>query len=404
MSIVDQFKRSESEWERTVRGSTGRTALDQITVSVTPSMTGTEAYWTALSGDATTPFTSPAWARSWYDARAGRAPSQPVIVVGTDGDRIPLFLMALARERVGPISVLRWPGDTHAAYHTGLFSPRCRELVHRGAGQAFWQKVKQALPDDDVLVGFGLPDFELDGYNPLALLPHIRGTCHSFRTALQGTWEDFYTAKCSAKLQRNDRRCLRRLQEQGPLEFVVAETADDRLFFMRTLLAQKGAHLRELGTHDFTADPGVSQFYEDLAVTPHWSNGDELYLGGLASRGTLLAVNLGVIHKDCFHGLILSRTQGEVRRFGPGRLLLMRTIEHLMALGMTQLDFGMGEDSFKSVWADRMVERRDVIWPLTTRGRVAAAAVKASLLAKPTIKSIPVLRNLASRSLRTLSC
>ena len=307
--------------------------------------------WMQLEKDTDVPSATYAWAEAWI-ATAARARNQKaVILLGREPDGRPAFLLPFVRERRGPFTVLVWPGGTHCAYNAGLFSRSCRERVAQDGAQALWSSAFACLPDVDAIAAYGLPVLEEELDNPLTALPSIDAGCSSHRFGLDDDWETLYHAKCSARLRRNDRRCERRLLELGTARIEVAASPQARAALADTALAQKSNQLAAYGAPDFTQDPGTEAFYRRLSLSPHWREGTDLIVASLDIDERPVAVNLGLVSGDTFHGLIQSMETGGVARFSPGRQLLRSVAEHLCHRGVQWFDLGAGASPDKQVWA-----------------------------------------------------
>ena len=67
-------------------------------------------------------------------------------------------------------------------------------------------------------------------------------------------------------------------------------------------------------------------------------------------------------------------------------MLLRRSMEHLCHHGVNVIDFGVGEDRYKTHWYDQIVDREDVLGWFTLKGWAFISALKVFLKAKPSIK------------------
>ncbi len=362
------------------------------------------AEWKQLEASAAVPFASYAWARAWYRSRQYDRDARPLIVLGRAVNGDPMFLLPLVRERRGPFTVLAWPGGKHAAYHGGLFSPECRALVTPQNARQFWDRVRAVLPPSDALAAYGLPAFEIERGNPLGYLPLFNSGCTAYRTALSPDWPTLYSARASAKMRSNDRRCERRLAEHGAVRFHVAQTQAERRRLLDSLIAQKSARFAQLGVPNFFEDPSILGFYQRLADCDDWQGAQSLYLSALELDDVPIAVNLGITQGTCFYGMVLSMAIGEAERFGPGRILLRRSMEHLCGEGFTHYDFGVGEDSYKHLWCEEAIERPDVLVAFNPKGWAFILGLKLLLKTKAGIKQSPLLWRLASRYRRYLGC
>ncbi len=362
------------------------------------------ADWKALQSTAQTPFCDFAWVKSWYEASRGQTNRSPVIAVGYEASGAPLFILPLSVERRGPFRVMVWPGGTHSSYHSGLFSKRCRELVTKANGKKFWSLVFAALPRVDAFAGYGLPQFEVEAGNPLQWLPLFSSGCNAYRLELNDDWDVIYNAATNAKARSNDRRCERRLSEMGGLRFRIAVSRDERLDLLNVLIAQKSARLNEQGIPNIFEEAFIRDFYKSLVSGNDWGADRSVFLSALELGGRVIAVNLGLIQGQTFHGMVLSMDGGQLEKFGPGRMLIRRSLEHLSRNGIVEIDFGAGEDAYKANWCSEIVQRHDVLAPRTLRGFFFVMGFKTYLRTKTRIKQSPALWSFFSRYRRYLGC
>ncbi len=87
---------------------------------------------------------------------------------------------------------------------------------------------------------------------------------------------------------------------------------------------------------------------------------------------------------------------GGIERFGPGRILMRRSMEHLCRQGIKEFDFGVGEDPCKTHWCEQTVDRYDVLVWFSLKGWAFNSALKLFLTTKAMIKQSPVLFRLFS--------
>jgi len=360
--------------------------------------------WRALEADEPLPFGDYAWAKSWYESIEGQDAGKPVIVIGRGPFGEPCFILPFVLERRGPFRVLLWPGGTHSGYQHGLFSKACRTHIEAIGAKTFWAQVLAELPAADAVAAYGVPETDVADDHPLTHLPRFGCGCAGHRFALSADWTSLYEAKCNAKLRRNDRRCERRLEELADISFRVARSAQEKRDLVDVMLGQKSEQLREMGAPDFTSAPGIAGFYHGLASSDERGEGSDLFIAALELDGQPVAVNLALIKNGGAHGMILSMTSGEAEKFGPGRLLLRRSLEHFCSIGLKSMDLGAGDDPYKLHWADETIGRCDVIVPLNTRGRLFALGLRTLFAAKARIKTSPILWRLFSRYRRYLFC
>lgn len=343
--------------------------------------------WSFLERFATDPFSNYAWVKAWYDAHENAPNCSPVIILGTDKNHRPLFLLPLFLQKSGPFNVLLRPGRTHSACSSGLFSQSCRQMINAGNGRQFWKSVFSAVPRADAIYIDGVRDAEIAQNNPLGYLPHINSDNPSFEMLLTGDWERFCKSKLNRKARSNLRRCEKRLSELGELRFRIVETKEDRLAYLHVLLAQKAEQFRAHRTINPYETQNIISFYQKLVSSEINGGAQSPLITTLVLDDKPVAVILGMTQETEFHGLIMSMTVGPLARFSPGRLLLHRTLRHLSETGIRKIDFGVGGASYKEEWIDREIIRHHVLAALSIKGRLLVFGIRWMAAFKALIKS-----------------
>jgi len=342
--------------------------------------------WRYLESCACDPFSSYVWVKAWYDAHKDTPDCSPVIILGTNKNQKPLFLLPLFRKKSGPFNILVRPGRTHSACSSGLFSQSCRQMINSRNGEKFWKSVFSQVPRADAVAIDGVREADIKHQNPLRYLPHSNTDNPSFEMLLTGDWEKFYQSKMTRKARSNIRRCEKRLSELGKLRFKTADTKEDRLAFLRVLLAQKAEQFTMRGIVNPYTRPGITSFYENLVAGAENSHGQPLLLTTLVLDEKPLAVIFGMIQATEYHGLIMSMQEGPLTRYSPGRLLLHRTLQHLSRIGIRKIDFGVGKAGYKEEWVDAEIIRHQVLAPLGHKGRFLVIGIKLASAIKALIK------------------
>jgi len=343
--------------------------------------------WKWLESFATDPFSNYAWVNAWYEAHKHAQNCAPAIILGTDQDQKPLFLLPLFWQKIGPFNVLLRPGRTHSAYFSGLFSPRCREMINAGNAGQFWKLVLAVVPWADVLAIDGVPEEEITQNNPLGFLPLLVSKNPSYEMQLGPDWEKFYKEKVSSQTRRNNRRCEKRLCEHGELRFSVVENQDERLALLRVLLAQKAEQFKQRGIVNPYEMETIALFYQTLVQSENGPDAQTIIINAIFLDDIPLAANLGMILKGRYHGLIMSMTTGTFERFSPGRILLFATLQYLSGKGIRKLDFGVGQAVYKKSLMDTRINRYHVLAPLSVKGRLFAYVLGRAAALKALIKS-----------------
>jgi len=273
-----------------------------------------------------------------------------------------------------------------------LFSPHCRHKINSGNAGKFWRTVFSALSGVDAIAIDGLRDAEIAQNNPLGFLPRIDSSNPSYEVSLTGDWETFYQSKTSRKARSNVRRCEKRLTEQGNLRIVTGKRKSDNLELLHALLIQKADQFKVRKIINPYEKENITSFYERLVQCGQDDENQSLEIRALFLDDTPLAVNLGIIQKNVFHGLIMSMVDGPLARFSPGRILLLRTMRHMSETGIEKIDFGIGQANYKEGLVDQAVTLHHVLVPLNLKGRVFVFGSRRAAAIKAFIKSSDMLK------------
>jgi CelD/BcsL family acetyltransferase involved in cellulose biosynthesis len=90
-------------------------------------------------------------------------------------------------------------------------------------------------------------------------------------------------------------------------------------------------------------------------------------------------------------------TMSENARHSPGLILMRDIIDHYAGLGYRALDLGIGSDEYKRMFCKGDEPIFDCFIPLTSRGKLAAAAISGINRAKHLVKHNPALFQMAQR-------
>jgi CelD/BcsL family acetyltransferase involved in cellulose biosynthesis len=335
------------------------------------------------------------WNNAW--ARTAGQSCTTHIVIGRDMAEEIIFLLPLTIHKRQGCFVLEWLGSAQGNYSSGLFHPTAWQGTSHQTGEDLLKQVIAALPRVDAVHLADQPTEIGIIANPLGELPNVRSASPGHAFPLNSEWEAHFKERFSSKIRSNLRRSERRLADEGALEFVIIEPGSDRIDAMDRIIRDKQKWFTDKGIHNFFAKREMREFYRSLAQLPDDKVAPCLRVYEYRLDGETIAANLGMIHQNKFYGLIASTTDGPLRRFGPGGLMIRYVVEHLSNEGIEMLDCGAGEDENKLRWCTLQRERQHAIVPVSAKGHIYAAALRAKLIAKLQIKQNPQLWNMAKR-------
>ncbi len=377
------------------------TSLGAISLCVTSELGSLKNVWEQLQAiSPCTPAQTYDWARAWARHVLEPAGERPVIAVGYSvADGKALFLWPFETTRVMGLVVLKWLGRDVANYGMGLFQPGTAKRLTGGDVSALLRIVARE-------VGVAAVSLEQQPYawggvpNPFAGLPHQPAPDKGFAATL-GDFETIYTTRISGHARGLLRRKERQIAEHGTLAYGWAETRDERLDILDTLFAQKALQFAEQGIGN-KFDARVRAFYRELVLL-EGDNPSRLRLGYLKVGDRIAATHSGAICRDRLMIAMSSRTDGPLRKYSPGSLLLRHQIEEAAGQGLAFCDLGVGSADYKDRWCDVVVPLFDSFIACKPHGALLASALAAKARAKRCIKSSPRLWDAAKKLRRALA-
>ena len=326
----------------------------------------------------------------WSDLVAPAAGLEPRIVLGRSPDgRVVCVLPFGVRRRAG-LKILEWLGGPHADYKGGLFDPLLlAALCEPGAAAAFRKRALAAAGHADAARLERQPELIGAWPNPFAAGARQRNPEDAFHTVLGDNWEAYYSGKRSQSSRRTDRRKLKKLEEPGPVRFVIPQTAEEARPILAKLFEQKRRGLAEMGVPDLFATGPVRAFYEAVALRPYPDGPG--HLTALVSGDEIVATNWGLVRGDRYYYVMHAYADGDIERASPGKHLMYRLMQWCIEHGVTLYDFTIGNEDYKGMWCERAEALYTTSSAISLAGTAPAAAYRSLDATKRFIKTSPAL-------------
>jgi CelD/BcsL family acetyltransferase involved in cellulose biosynthesis len=217
------------------------------------------------------------------------------------------------------------------------------------------------MPDIDLIRFERMPAEIANRPNPLlALFGSARSRISGNRLIVEGTFND-YLQSLGKKYRKDVERCFRLWEKAGTPRFYQPTTDDEIAHVFATSEEQQAVWHAAHGTKDILADPASRSFYERLAMDG--ADAGLTALVALEADGKILATLLGLIHEKVFSLLCIS-TAGEAwSHLSPGRLVVLETVKHFVARGVTCFDMGVGSNPLKHGFGTEEVPPYDLVVP-----------------------------------------
>lgn len=308
-----------------------------LSVETQGSLEGLNAEWDELAvRTEAAPCLHPGWIAAWWRAFGqGRL----TVLAARDGGEL-VGVLPLARRAGGLASPTNW--------HTPFFGPVCASS--EAAGALADALVRTAGPH------FRLRFLSLDDplLGPLAFATSRAGWAvatreiqHSPYVPIEGSWDEFRRG-LSKDRRRSISRRERRLRELGEVTVTIEDGTErlDKLLSEGFALEASGWK-GEQGTA-ILSKPETRAFYTDLC---RWAAARQmLRLVFVRLDGRPIAFNLCLEDGRALYALKPGHSE-EMTRYGPGALLIYRTIERAFELGLSSFELLGGQDDFKRSFA-----------------------------------------------------
>jgi CelD/BcsL family acetyltransferase involved in cellulose biosynthesis len=381
------------------RNRAGRNRLNvPLSLSITSDLDSIEDEWRRFEERADcTPFQTFDWLSAWQRSIGHRVGVKPAIVTGRQGIGEPLFVLPLAIERARFSRRCVFLGHALCDYNGPLLAPEFSSLVVPDDFVNWWSVIEVFIRETrgyeyDILLLDKMPSKIGRQLNPMLAIATTLNTEHAYRACLSGEWEGFYSAKRSSKTQGRDRTKRNGLAKEGELRVLMPTDPEERQSALRLIFEQKSRSFARQGVRNLFDQPGYSDFYCSVVA-----KADRLiHISRFDVGSTCAAATLGLRFRGCYYYILASYTDGPLKRFGPGVILLHELVRYAISQGYGHFDFTIGDHSYKREWADEELKLYDHVGATSWFGLPGAALTTLKPRAKRLLKKLPLLRQLVA--------
>jgi CelD/BcsL family acetyltransferase involved in cellulose biosynthesis len=350
-----------------------------------------EAVWRGLEepGCLATPYQRFDLLGPWQRHAADGA--NPLIVIARDLENTPLVLLPLTQRQSHGVRTASFMGGKHTTFNMGLWNAAF-------AAQADASDLDMLLAPlgahVDVLALKQQPERWHDQRNPFALLPRqssING-CPLLLMEPGGP----PASRISNSFRRRLKSKEKKLQSLSGYRYHLATTDADIDRLLGWFFRVKPARMAEQKLPNVFAEPGVEQFIRSACLAPR-GDSRAIDIHALECDDEVIALFAGVADGRRFSMMFNTYTTSENARYSPGLILMRYIIDRYAERGYHSLDLGIGSDDYKRMFCKSDEAIFDSFVPLTSRGRLAAAAMSSLNHGKRLVKQNQMLLDLARR-------
>jgi len=319
---------------------------------------------------------------------------RPFIVIATDAEHRPLSLLPLALGRRHGVNIASFMGGKHATFNMPLWNGEFAASATRSDMEALISMIS-ARAEADLLTLYQQPLTWRDMPNPMALLPHQPSASDCPLLTMEPG------AAPAVLVSNSFRRRLkckeRKLQPLPGFRYHLATTDADITRLLDWFFRIKPLRMAEQKLPNVFADAGVEDFIRTACATPLEAGGRAIDIHALECDDEVIAIFAGVADGHRFSMMFNTYTMSASSKFSPGLILMRDIIDHYAGQDYRALDLGIGSDDYKRLFCKNDEPIFDSFLPLSTRGKMAAAAMSALNRAKRLVKHSPALFEIAQK-------
>jgi CelD/BcsL family acetyltransferase involved in cellulose biosynthesis len=295
--------------------------------------------------------------------------SQPCVVVQRDGERVTLLWPFLI-QREGVWRIAR-PLDQVTTEYSALLAEQDGDRARIAEA---WRFARANVPCD-LFIFRAMPAMSAlesvlreEARATVRVMPRLMVRFDGFPT-----WDAYYVSVKNDK-RRGLQRRIRRLEEAGAVTIVRPRDAEERAQAIEWLFNTKSKWLDEQGEVAVWRNiRGYGRFLAALPADDGESGGLSITL--LQFDGKTIAGEIARVDRSRIEPFV-STFDPEFAKYSPGEILCMHCIKHAQARGLVY-DFRIGDDPYKSYWANARGELRSYKIARTLMGVAGNALVEA---------------------------
>jgi CelD/BcsL family acetyltransferase involved in cellulose biosynthesis len=372
-----------------------------LTVRVHASLQPAAADWRAVEAIAVlTPYQRYDWIAALLASGLETATRLAIVVLydhGTPAGILPLKL----EKRLG-CKTARLIGSEHGNSDWLAATPAVLQALTPSRLTALLAEIARAAGGIDLYGFFNQPAEWLGNTNPLLALSRLPAPNNLYAGPILPTSLPYIDHMVPARHRGNIRRSARRLEETfGKLELRRANTVAELERQHATFLGQRAGRFAQMGIRNIFGDAAFVRFFRLLGEQSFGEARPALVFHALYAGDTIVATSCGTEVGNHYSHYINSIASGEAARFSLISVLLARLYDELVTHGITSIDMGTGDFTYKTAWTAPLPLFHSLI-ATTPRGRLVRRLVAIGSGSKRVIKQNPTLWQWAQTARRLL--
>lgn len=296
------------------------------------------------------------WLSHWYEIIGSQKDLSPYIVVVYNSNAMDeiILLLPLCIQKDGFIKKLVWLGGDITDYHGPLINKNFYSKDNIDIIKLM-NRIQKLLPKVDIMVLDRQPERIENIINPFVNKKCFHYHTDAYALVPEKNWEYHYNNNVKKKIRKDTERQIRRLSENGKLEFVIAENNEIIAEITDIMIQQKIERYRITKVPNLFQSEYYSRFYHSMAQS-YKSRLDpqdfQIHVSALKYNQSYITTHWGIFFRHRFYYLMPSFQMGEISKYSPGRILLIKLLELCFNNKIKTFDFTVGGEQYKQNWCN----------------------------------------------------
>ncbi|MGI9363709.1 MAG: GNAT family N-acetyltransferase [Rhizobiaceae bacterium] len=370
-------------------------SIGSISITIHEQLCDIESAWRALEKTGIcSAYQRYDWVQTWVETVAASKGMFPRLVIGVCGKNTQ-FIFPLGLVRRGPLTLVRWLGDSHSNFFMGLVDKSFATTVQREDMRTLFDGILSQLGLIDMVELSCQPRLWQGVQNPLALLPSRESNNHAYALDISEGFDKALDRKNRARKRKKFRWQQNKVAKYGGASLRVANTDEDVDKVIDIAFSQMAIRLGQAGIVNRFSGNSIDLFVRKLAKRSLGKKEPHLLLFSLEIGGKVRATLAGGVFDKQFSGCFLSYSQDELAYISPGEMIIYMALEECVKRKLSIFDLGRGEERYKSSWCDTTIELFETRQAMTALGKAYLACQNGKLELKRIIRRNDTLWSMA---------
>ena len=286
------------------------------------------------------------WLKSWYLNLDNNENIKIINILVNKGEDLELILPMCIEQHKG-IKYLKWQGEERADYMSGLFCNNFK--MNKDEFFYLWEMIKEEIGLFDIIHLKKQPRYIDNVSNPFVEFLNSEKDFFSSSIILEKSYDEFSNKNLKKKFNDDTKRRINSLKKRGNINIKIYDIAnkEEKNKITKKIIEQKIQRIRELKQIN-NFNEAAKKFYIYFE-NEKFKNG-QLQISSLNLNEQSISFHWGVKYKKRFYHLVPTTPITEYMKFSPGRILLQYLVKWSIDAGLKELDFTIGDESYKKDW------------------------------------------------------